>query len=103
VASKASVSQPTVLRFARGMGYEGFKELKSAIVEDKIRKKMEDEKINPLYGFPIEEDDLLTDVPSKVIGTTVHVLKEVIKGLSLKEFVKAIDLITGANNIVVYG
>lgn len=103
VALKARVSQPTVLRFARGMGYEGFKELKSAIVEDKIRKKIEDEKINPLYGFPIGEDDILTDVPSKVIGTTVHVLKEVIKGLSLKEFVKAIDLITRANNIVVYG
>ena len=27
LAEKAKVSQPTVLRFARGMGFEGFKEL----------------------------------------------------------------------------
>ena len=103
LSEKAKVSQPTVLRFARGMGYEGFKELKNAILEEKIRKKMEKEKITPLYGFPVGKEDVLTDVPSKVIGTTIHVMQETLKSISLKEYVKAIELITNAENIIVYG
>lgn len=103
LAEKAKVSQPTVLRFARGMGFEGFKELKSAILEERIRKNMEKEEITPLYGFPVGKEDVLTDVPSKVIGTTIHVLQETLKSISLKEFVKAIELIINADNIVVYG
>lgn len=103
LAEKAKVSQPTVLRFAKGMGYEGFKELKSAILEERIRKKLEKEEIIPLYGFPVEKKDVLTDVPSKVIGTTIHVMQETLKSISLKEYVKAIKLITNADNIVVYG
>lgn len=103
LAEKAKVSQPTVLRFAKGMGYEGFKELKSAILEERIRKKVEKEEIIPLYGFPVEKKDVLTDVPSKVIGTTIHVMQETLKSISLKEYAKAIKLITNADNIVVYG
>ncbi len=103
LAEKAKVSQPTVLRFAKGMGYEGFKELKSAILEERIRKKVEKEEIIPLYGFPVEKKDVLTDIPSKVIGTTIHVMQETLKSISLKEYAKAIKLITNADNIVVYG
>lgn len=103
LATSAKVSQPTVLRFARSMGYHGFKELKNAILEEKIRKKIDKEIIDPLYGFPIGKEDIITDVPSKVIGTTLHVLKETIKSISLKEFVKAIDLITNSESIFVFG
>lgn len=103
LATSAEVSQPTVLRFARSMGYHGFKELKNAILEEKIRKKIDKEIIDPLYGFPIDKEDILTDVPSKVIGTTLHVLKETIKSISLKEFVKAIELITKSESIFVFG
>ncbi|MGN0350242.1 MAG: MurR/RpiR family transcriptional regulator [Roseburia sp.] len=103
LAERAKVSQPTVLRFARGLGYEGFRELKTTILEDRMRKKMEMERISPLYGFPVTRDDMLTDVPSKVIGTAIHIMQETLKSISLKEYMKAIEFITCAENIVVYG
>lgn len=103
VSAGAGVSQPTVLRFAKAMGYDGFKELKAAVMEDRIRRKMETEDFSPLYGFPIGKDDLITEVPAKVIGTTIHVMQEILKSISMKEFIHAVDLIVGADSIAIYG
>ncbi|WBW49896.1 MurR/RpiR family transcriptional regulator [Peptoniphilus equinus] len=103
LAKKANVSQPTVLRFAKAMGYGGFKELKAAMVKERIRKGMQREDISPLYGFHVGREDLPTDVPAKVIATTIHLMREMLKSMSLKDYIKAIALIQNADNIVVYG
>lgn len=103
LAKKAKVSQPTVLRFARGMGYESFKALKQAILEERMRKQLEKEPVTPLYGFPVGEGDLLTDVPAKVIGTTLHMMQETLKSISLKEYIQAVELLIHGKTIAVYG
>lgn len=103
LAQKTGVSQPTILRFAKAMGYESFRGLKRAILEDHMRKQLKSEQVMPLYGFSMEKETQLTDVPSKVIGTTIHIMKETLKCISFREYEKAIRMIIHAENIVVYG
>lgn len=102
-ADKVQVSQPTIMRFVKCLGFEGFKEFKYEVMQDNLRKEITKITSNSLYGFAVEKEDVLTDVPAKVVSTITKIMQDTLKSISLKEYVRAIDAITGAENIVVYG
>ena len=37
MSEKANISQPTIIRFARALGYKGFKELKYALLQNNLK------------------------------------------------------------------
>lgn len=97
-ADGAGVSQPTVLRFIRALGYQGFKDFRYELVREEDRT----EKGYFLYGSSISKDDKIAELPAKLIGTAVGQLKDTLKNLSADNLEKAVRAITGARNIAVF-
>ena len=90
----AGVSQPTVLRFIRALGYQGFKDFRYELVKE------EDEKESGyfLYGSSISREDTIAELPAKLIGQ----LKDALKSISAAQLEKAVRAITGARKIAVF-
>lgn len=97
-ADGAGVSQPTVLRFIRALGYQGFKDFRYELVREEDRT----EKGYFLYGSSISKDDKIAELPAKLIGTAVGQLKDTLKNLSADNLEKAVRAITGVRNIAVF-
>ena len=89
LAREAKVSQPTVVRFAKAVGYKSFREFKYAMMQEEMRERTEgrEEELG-LYGFRLSSKDRL---------------EETLKSIRKKEFERAVDAILAADNIVIYG
>ena len=104
LAREAKVSQPTVVRFAKAVGYKSFREFKYAMMQEEMRERTEgrEEEIG-LYGFRLSSKDRLEEIPGKIITTSIQMLEETLKSIRKKEFERAVDAILAADNIVIYG
>lgn len=103
VAEKTGVSQPTVIRFVKAAGFQGFRDFKYALMQEEAREDPEEENGSiDLYGFQISRTDPLEEIPGKIINTSLEMLEETRRHISLKEYRKAVEAILGAENIVIY-
>lgn len=98
-AAGANVSQPTVLRFLRALGYKGFKDFRYVLAQKEPEEK---ENNYFLYGSSVMEGDAISELPAKIIGTSIGQLKDTLKNLSAEELEKAVKEITRAKKIAVY-
>ena len=64
LAKRSGVSQPTVMRFVKAMGFEGFKEFRYQIIEDLSEKSHREKETYAMYGFPIRPEDDLKLIPT---------------------------------------
>ena len=74
LAQETGVSQPTVIRFVKAAGYEGFKDFKYALVQEEAKEQPEDSDKISLYGFQLSKKDRLEDVPGKIVTTSIDML-----------------------------
>ncbi len=54
------------------------------------------------YGFPLSKKDRLEDIPGKIVTTSVEMLDETLKNISMKEYRRAVEAVLKAENIVIY-
>lgn len=100
LAEEAGVSQPTILRMIKAVGYDSFKEIKIAFVERRMKsEKGEDESV---LGIPFDRNDRLCDVPGKVVRNTISMLEDSLLAISSKELEKAVAAIAGAERIALF-
>lgn len=106
VARQTGVSQPTILRFLRALGYQGFKAFKYAWIQDEARNEERNREQSHgaalLYGFPLSGKDRLEQIPGKIIATSVQMLEDTMRNIQVKEYKKAVDAILEADTIAVY-
>lgn len=103
VARDCKVSQPTVIRFVKAVGYEGFRDFKYALVKEEGRREPEEGDKIDLYGFRLSRKDRLEDIPGKIITTSMEMLEETLQSVQVREYKKAVEAICRAENIVIYG
>ncbi len=102
VARLTGVSQPTILRFLKALGYQGFKEFKYALIQEEVHKKQEEENPVILYGFQLSQKDKLEQIPGKIIATSIQMLEETLKSVQVKEYKRAVEAILRAKSISIY-
>ena len=110
LAEKAGVSQPSVMRFVKAMGFDGFKEFKYAILKARGEQEAigEDERNSagfppPLvYGYAISEGDSLEEMPGRIISQAISCLGDTLKQISSEKIQKAAEMICSARQIAVY-
>lgn len=109
LAEKAGVSQPSVMRFVKAMGFDGFKEFKYAILKARGEQEAIGEEGSssgfppPLvYGYAISEGDSLEEIPGRIISQAVACLGDTLKQISADKIQKAAEMICSARRIVVY-
>jgi DNA-binding MurR/RpiR family transcriptional regulator len=99
LADRADVSEPTVIRFARGLGYAGYQDLRKEAQKflkaylgpgDKVRSVL---KLTPDHHGIID----------KVFDSQVAALEETRNLLSRKAFWQAVESLCSAKNIFLFG
>lgn len=95
LAERAGVSQPTIIRFVRSIGYEGYTDFRLALAEERGNTSPKS-----LYGFSLDKKDRLEDIPAKITKSAVNRLENALKALDIKAYKRAVDAIVTADRIL---
>ncbi len=94
LARKLNISLPTVFRFAKKLGFEGFKDFKVALIRDMaIGINIEAENI---------DDDSIESITKNVFEKVNSNLKETLSVINYDDLSKTIDLVAGAKRLVLF-
>lgn len=102
LAKKCQVSEPTIMRLVKALGYHGYSEFRYAIVSAKAREKGKEEVTTPLYGFTLSPHEKIKDIPEKISSISMQNIEESMKCISVKTFEKVIEAIRSARVIDIY-
>lgn len=110
MARAAGVSQPTVMRFVKALGLEGFKEFKYQVLKASLGgngsgtgEEAGGRSGDVLrYGYEISARDRPEEVPGRVVAQSVSYLDDALKHISPSSIGRAAGLICGARQIAVY-
>ncbi|MCH7817644.1 MAG: SIS domain-containing protein [Proteobacteria bacterium] len=96
LAANSGVSEPTVIRFCRAMGFDGFLSLKLQLAQQLG--------LGDVYTqFSVDDKDTVEDLRNKVFDTTVGSLLTVRDELDPAVLETAINTICNANRVEFYG
>ena len=103
LAEAAEVSQPTVLRMLRSLGFSGYKDFKYQLVSELAAAEPEDmSAAEPMYGYTLRKGDALEDIPSYMTATAAGMMQETLKNISVKTYRKAVETPRNARMIDIY-
>ena len=95
-ADAAGCSEATIVRLARKLGYKGYPELKSVLLEVRENKSVK------LYEEINENDDEHTIV-KKVFSASIQALEDTLNVLDKNQYTSAVQALMRANKILVCG
>lgn len=96
LAAAADVSEPTVVRFCRAIGCEGFQNFKLALAQSTAQNPSQ-------IPFSLSELDTARDYTYKVFEATMETLDRVRNTLDLDAIEVAVDALCNANRVEFYG
>ncbi len=96
LASKSAVSEPTVIRFCRAIGFDGFQSFKLQLAQQLGLGSV-------FTQFAVEDNDTVADLLNKVFDTTVGSLITVRDEINSEVLENAIDSISSARRVEFYG
>ena len=92
------ISESTVVRFASGLGYEGYPEFQKAL-EEWVKNKLSDvQRINVKYGHSSQSEIL-----SSVLGADIEKIQDTIVNLDPHAFEMAVSAILEARTVYIIG
>jgi len=96
LAANSEVSEPTVIRFCRALGFDGFQSFKLQLAQQLG--------MGSVYTqFAVDDNDTVTDLRNKVFDTTVGSLLTVRDELNADVLEQAISTISNARRVEFYG
>ncbi len=96
LAEKAGVSDASVVRFCKSLGYKGYQDFKINAARDVLPKEKH---LNP----SLEPSDDIPTICKKVFGTEVAVLDRTLAVLDLEAVERAAHMIRNAERLVIFG
>lgn len=104
LARGAGVSQPTVLRMLRSVGFSGYRDFCYRLVAELAKKAGAGEGgKDPMYGYALNKSTPLEEIPFSLAATTQKMLEETIKNFSGKTYQKTVKALANARLIDIYG
>ena len=96
VADHAGVSEAMVVKTAKKLGFDGYRELRAAVVEYKRQPAVD-------LHQELKPEDTAETILKKVFRTSIQALEETLAILDVAAFQRAADLIHGARQRDFYG
>ena len=96
LAKCAQVSEPTVVRFCRTLGYDGWQEFKLKLAQGLALAP-------PGANEQPAQDDLAADLVNKICSRSINTLLDLRNNLKPEAIQQALDILTRANKIEFYG
>ena len=95
-AEKIGVSDATVVRFCRHIGYKGYQDFKMHAARDMLPKERQ-------YNPVLERDDEPATICNKIFNSEVSVLSRTLLGLKVPELEEIASHLRTAHRIVLFG
>lgn len=102
LAKKCEVSEPTIMRLVKALGYHGYSEFRYAIVSAKAKEVRREQAVIPLCGFSLSPHEKIGDIPEKISSISILNIEESMKCISVKTFEKVVKVINNARMIDIY-
>jgi DNA-binding MurR/RpiR family transcriptional regulator len=96
LAERIGVSEATIVRMCKKMGFRGFQELKIALAMDKVQP------IKTVHQAVQEGDDLET-ILKKIFSANMRAMEATLNVLSVSALERAINALCNARQIQIYG
>lgn len=96
LAKSAQVSEPTVVRFCRTLGYDGWHEFKLKLAQGLALAL-------PGLNDQPAQDDLAADLVNKICSRSINTLLDLRNNLHAEPVQKALDILSRARKIEFYG
>ncbi|MES2259128.1 MAG: SIS domain-containing protein [Pseudomonadota bacterium] len=96
LARSAQVSEPTVVRFCRTLGYDGWHEFKLKLAQGLALAL-------PGLNEQPAQDDLAADLVNKICSRSINTLLDLRNNLNPEAVQQALDILSRANKIEFYG
>ena len=96
LAEHADVSDATVVRFCRSVGYKGYQDLKIKLAQDAIAPRKH-------LNTVLDEADTPEQITEKIIRSEIRVLEETMNILDMKELEAAAEAIRTARKVYFFG
>lgn len=97
-AQRAGVSQPTVIRLARAVGFTGFRTFQMALIEEQGRRSS-----HVMHGYHLTAEETVASVPAHIVSTSIRSLETMLKYISGEMIERCVELIRNAGKIAVFG
>ena len=101
LAVQCQVSQPTVIRMLKALGFRGYREFCYALVEE-LARETDGNHAGVMYGYSLSGTEKLEELPGKVLSTTSRAMEETLKNLSVKTYRSILDILNRARRIDIY-
>lgn len=102
LANEAEVSQPTVIRMLKALGFKGYREFRDQLLREYARDEEGEGRTTPLYGYPLHKGERLEDIPRNMTAMTERMLQETLKNLSVKTYKQIVEVLKHARIIDIY-
>jgi RpiR family carbohydrate utilization transcriptional regulator len=96
LAASAGVSEPTVMRFCTGLGFDGFQSFRFALAEALAIGI-------PVTHSAINVDDSVAEIAAKVFDHTLTSLDRARRALDTEAVTRAVDVLLEASQVVLVG
>jgi DNA-binding MurR/RpiR family transcriptional regulator len=100
LADISDSSQAGIVRFCKKLGFDGLKDIKSALARELIRSSPP--KTGNEYS-DIKLSDRYCDIANKVVINHVRALEETLKVIDLDAFQKAVDVLSSSKRVDIFG
>ena len=102
LANEAEVSQPTVIRMLKALGFKGYREFRDQLLREYARDEEGEARTTPLYGYPLHKGERLEDIPRNMTAMTERMLQETLKNFSVKTYKQIVEVLKHARIIDIY-
>lgn len=102
LATASQVSEPSVIRFSKALGFKGYSEFKSQVLRD-WGKEDSVERPERLLDLNFSKEDNAHDVPEKIFNSTVRGLEDTMRLFDYDAYEDAVKAILAADRIDIFG
>ena len=102
LADQVQVSQPTVVRFAQALGFDGYRSFKYCLLRDRSGKSPKSPYFDHLGDFDLKPWDRLEGLPLKETRIAGRLLEDALKFLSADALSRAVRMLATARTIDIY-
>ncbi len=100
IATHTYTSKASIVRFAKTLGYEGWKDLKKDLIrEGQVEKEMADVDFN----YPFQKGDTTSDIATKIASLQIKTIEDTRDHLDLDQVVRCTNLIVRARRVRIFG
>ena len=102
LAERCQVSQPTVMRMIKALGFGGYREFRYAVVEEFAQSNGREQGFRAMYGYSLTGRERTEEIPEKIVAAAGNMAGEMLKNISPKIFCQVIDMLNQAGRIDIY-